>query len=726
MYKSISSFYKQYHLQRIGIGALVLLSLGLCFTTYCAFSKSAPIAINHKYTIALLYFDLSALLLLSFIVAQRLVKQRSHSKSSGAGSRIHTRLVRWFGLLLVTPAIIIAIFSAIFFNLGIESWFSKRVHTALKHSTEVAEAYLQEHKKVISSDVKFIAKDLASELPMLISSPKTFNQYINRQTEQRSLTEAMVFTKELHVLARSELSFNLMYQTISENDIKQADNEVVILQSESKDRVRALIKIDPTNNIYLMVGRLVDPQVLSHIYSTETAVSEYHQLESLRSDYEINFILIFAILTLLLLLTVIWIGLAFANRLARPIGKLIDAADRVRSGDLSARVDVQKDGDELNLLNQAFNRMTAQLELQTKELIDANQQIEQRRQFIEAVSDGVSAGVIGLDQSYNITWANQSAANLLATNTEDLQNKKLSLIVPEMDDLLKQAKKQKTQSQISIIRSGCKQILSVQTVALGHKKNIAGYVVTFDDITELLSAQRNAAWSDVARRIAHEIKNPLTPIQLSAERLKSRYVKQITQESGNFQKYIDTIIRQVSYIGEMVSEFSAFARMPAPQLQIENLAEICDQSLLLQRAAHSSIDFELKCKSKTVDFNCDLSQIGRVITNLLQNAIDSIDSRSKTDSKLSGKIIIEITTQPDQIILTIDDNGKGFPKEGREQLTEPYITQREKGTGLGLAIVKRIIEDHGASLSLDDNPKGIGARITLHFTQQHSITKLAS
>ncbi len=720
----LSNFIRKYRVGRIYAVALLLLAVISGSATYSAFTKSTPFEVGSKTAIILLYCDLAILLLLSVAVAQRLVKIRT--KHVGAGSRLHSRLIRWFGLLLVTPSIVIAIFSAVFFNLGVESWFSERVQTALTTSTQVAEAYLEEHKKVISSDIKNMADDLAAKFPGLIGNPVKFKEYLNQQTEIRGLSEAIVFTHQLDLLARSDLTLNLLYQEVTKVDLKHAHNRVVILHSETKDRVRALINMHPKTNVYLLVGRFVDPQVLGNIADNETAVSEYHQLEALRSDYEINFILIFAVLSLLLLLSVIWIGLIFANRLAKPVVALINAADKIRMGDLSVRVNTKGDNDELDLLSHTFNRMASQIETQTKELVDANQQIDNRRRLIEAVSDGVSAGVLGLDPKYKITWANKTAVELLGSQISEIKGMHLEQVVPEMGELIKQPVHTKAQAQISIIRSGYKKTFMVRMVPMHRQSKLEGYVATFDDITELLTAQRAAAWSDVARRIAHEIKNPLTPIQLSAERLQKRYLSQIDHEAENFQKYTDTIVRQVSYIGEMVSEFSEFARMPNPTLRTENLFTMCEQAILLQKTAHPAIEFQLHCKQKNVEFSCDAAQIDRVLTNILQNAIDSIDSRGETSKQGKDIISLEIIDQPDQLVLTIDDSGEGFPEEGRELLTEPYVTRREKGTGLGLAMVKRIIEDHSGTLSLENVPGATGARVKICFVRCNSIIQAAS
>jgi two-component system nitrogen regulation sensor histidine kinase NtrY len=705
---------KKLYLEQIFTLLLIISAIALMVVNYRTFTQVIPFEAGAKKTVILLNLDLVVLLLLSVLIALKIVQFKSSHLQGGAGFRLRARLVKWFGFLLVTPAIIITIFSVVFFNLGIESWFSNRVQTALKNSSEVADAYLQEHKKVISADISAMAHELAAELHILLADPDLFNHVVNRQAQLRSLSEAIVFTSTPEILARSYLTFSLDFQRFSDLPIQKAQDSVAIFQNEDKDRVRALVRIDPMIDAYLLVGRFVDPQVLEHIARTETAVSEYHQLELLRSDFEVNFVLIFIIVSLLLLLLVIWIALAFANRLAQPISNLIEAAERIRLGDLTTRVIEEPNTDELGLLSRAFNRMTSQLETQRTELIKANKQIDRRRHFIETVLAGVTAGVIGLDSEGRINIANASASSLLTIDLQKMKGRALSNIVPEMAALIMQVESKPVPIQIEIKRPDALRTLLVQVAIEKDEIGIEGYVITFDDVTELLNAQRKAAWADVARRIAHEIKNPLTPIQLAAERLKSKYLKQIHEEEDTFQKYIDTIMRQVAYIGDMISEFSEFARMPSPVLQIENIVELGEQAIFLQKNAYPEFLFEFYTESAHIYYECDASQIGRVLTNLLQNAIDSIENKCKSNPNIKGHIKVEIYVRENCIIVTVDDNGVGFPMEGRENLMNPYVTLREKGTGLGLAIVKRSMEDHGGSLNLEDSELG-GARVKLNF-----------
>lgn len=706
-------FSRKYYLGQMLTAALSLVAVALAVLTYYALTQSQPLDGSSQNTIVLLNCDLAVLLSLSFIVAYRVMKFRQ-SRVSGAASRLHARLIRWFGMLLVTPAIIVTLFSASFFNLGIESWFSKHVRAAIVNSTSVAEAYLNEHNKGVATEAIALAESIARKLP--ISDSETINAFVNEQAGFRSLNEAILFTPNGTVLAQTRLSFSLVFQldSLSPMDFENAKEHVMIYHNEAQDRVRALIRIDPKLDVYLIVGRYVDPKVLAHISNTQKASSEYKKLEVNRSDIEIKFILIFTAFSLLLLLFVVWIGMAFANRLAAPITALIAASERIRAGDLSARVEEKPDQDEFGLLSRTFNRMTAELELQRTKLLEANIQIDRRRHFIETVLSGVSAGVLGIDENYAVNVANKSARTLLGLTKEEIVGCHLQDLIPEVSDLLDQARDGLVQSQVQFTKDAKTHTLLVRIAVEREEEIVSGYIITFDDITLLVNAQRKAAWSDVARRIAHEIKNPLTPIQLSAERLKQKYSVQVVEEQETFLRYIDTISRQVSYIGEMVREFSEFARMPEAVLERQNLNDLCEEAVFLQRTAHPDIIFIIKSQEDKNYIYCDSSQISQILTNLLLNAIDSIDVVKDKNLNHTGKITVELQSTSDHIILMVDDNGEGFPEDDRDRLLEPYVTEREKGTGLGLAIVRRIVEAHNGMISLDDAAEG-GARVRVVF-----------
>lgn len=710
---------------------LIAAGIACGIATYFTFSNAGLLGATSRSSIVLLLnMDLAILLLFVIIITRRLVQLWGHRRQKRAGAKLHARLALIFGALTVAPTIFISITSGYLFNAGIGSWFNERISTALQESTAVAEAYLEEHKKVIRANCEAMAHALAENFQPLLNDQTHFNQALDIELQVRSLDEAIVFNTSSEVLARSRLSFSLEFEHISELDLERAEKSVVINTSQSGDRVRALMKL-PIYNAYLLVGRLVDPLVLKRIANAKDAVSEYNQLHDIQKQLEIRFVLAFILISLILLAIAIWVGLNFANQLARPIINLIEAAEKVASGNLNVTVKEGQQGDELSILSRTFNHMTHQLQAQQQELIEANQQINQRRQFIEDVLGGVSAGVIELSAKGVIRLLNRSALELLRLGNQEILGQKLEKKVPEMTEVLLQAKESKInfyQTELNLTREGFTRVLLVRVVYEKGQNSQQGIIVTFDDITALVFAQRKAAWADVARRIAHEIKNPLTPIQLSAERLRRKYLPVLQTDSQAFETCIETIIRQVDHIGRMVTEFSDFARMPAPQITLTNFIELCQQAIFLQQSAHPDITFEFSTTYQYIGIYADLSQIGQVLTNLIQNAIDSIISwQSENKEELtSGWVGLKIILDDKKLTLLIEDNGKGFP-ENRLSLTEPYVTSREKGTGLGLAIVKKIIEDHAGEINLEDRSvRGACVRITLPTTMIEKVVMMPS
>ena len=688
--------------------------------TYGAMTGAAPFDSDPTNVLILLNIDLVLLLILGAIVSVHLVRLWLERRRGSAGSRLHTRLVGLFSLVAVTPAIVVAVFSALFLNFGLQAWFSRQVSTALDQSLVVAESYMEEHREAIRGHALAMANDLNSQAPYLVQNPGRLRQLVNRLAELRSLSDAAVLNRNGRILARSGLSFALELERLPEPVmLRAAAGEVVVLTSEADERVRALVRLVAFVDAYLYVGRYIESSVLNHVQRVQSAVGQYKQLERRQSGFQITFVLIFVVVALLVLLASIWVGLAFSNQLVRPISSLISAAERVRAGELSARVEEGDAGDEIGSLSRAFNRMTGQIEEQRDELVEANRQLEERRQFTEAVLGGVSAGVIGLDADGLVTLPNRSALSLLESSADALTGRSVEQAVPEMMHLFKDAQARPDrliEKQIELNRGGRKRTLLVRIVAEKVEGKIVGYVVTFDDITALVAAQRTAAWADVARRIAHEIKNPLTPIQLSAERLKRKYMSEVSSEPEIFSACTDTIVRQVNDIRQMVDEFSAFARMPTPVMRQENLQQIAQQAVMLQRVAYPDIEFLTELPNEPVTMECDSRQLGQCLTNLLKNAAEAIESweGSSVDAHENGRIVVRVRTQGGERVIEIEDNGPGLPAEYRDRLTEPYVTTRSGGTGLGLAIVSKIMEDHDGEFYLSDRSEG-GALAMLRF-----------
>ncbi len=711
--------------------AVLLLAGGVTsgIATFVAMTGNLSVAANADQILLLLLIDLIVILGLAVLIVLRLSILWIERKKGRAGSRLHGRLVALFSVVAVAPTILVAAFSVIMFNLGLEFWFSERVSSAIKNSRAVAAAYLDEHQQTIAADALAIAQVLNKGGPTLAYNPVLFNNVMTRQASLRYLTEAAVYDSSGRMLARSS-SFLLAFNPqIPDWAFERARSEgMAIMTSEEEDRVRALVRLDLAADAYLYIGRLVDSRVLGHMESTRWAVQRYEELEGDRFSLQITFALIFLVVAFLLLLVAVWIGLAFANQLTGPIGSLIATAERVGKGDLKARVVGPARRDEIGNLSRAFNKMTGQLERQQDALLDANAQLDYRSRFIEAVLGGVSAGVIGLDDAGRINLANRMACDFLSLTSEELRGQPLTAVLPAMGDLLERARQRPmrlAQEQLTMPdSSGTERVLLVRISAELEAGTTMGFVVTFDEITQLLAAQRKAAWSDIARRIAHEIKNPLTPIQLAAERLKRKYVNQIENDPETFKVCTDTIVRHVGDIGRMVDEFSSFARMPAPSIQAEDISKLTEQAVFLQRTAHHDIDFKLSLPAEPIMLPCDSRQVVQALTNLILNGIESIEGRQSHSGQRapSGALEVQLQVDDNTCVIDVKDNGKGLPKEDRNRLTEPYVTTRERGTGLGLAIVRKIMEDHGGHLVLRDRDSG-GAVVSLVFPLRHDAAE---
>ena len=716
--------------QRKGLARQLALGLTIAviasgIATYAVVTGGGPLrGPNPKTVFSMLSLDLVFMLLLAALIGRRLLRVWAERRAGAAGARLHVRLVVMFSVVAITPAILVAVFSTLVINFGVEQWFNKRVSTAVDESLAVAKAYLEEHQQVIGGDALAMANDLAREGTGLFRNPYLLTQIVGAQAAVRGLSEAIVFDASRQVLARAGLAFSmeLSMDSIPAWAFERArSGEVAVLTNPGDQRVRALVKLEGSLiDIYLYVGRAVDPKVIDHMDRTSRAVDEYKQLEVTRSGLEITFSAIFVMVALLLLLAAMWVGLTLANQMATPIIRLIDAAERVRGGDLSARVADDGAADELGSLSRAFNRMTSQLETQRHELVGANRELDERRRFTEAVLAGVSAGVIGLDRQGLIELPNRYAADYLSLDVEAMVGMLLTELFPEAQALFQSVQRRpdrSVQDELKVFRKGRARALLVRIVAEQDEAEVTGFVVTIDDITELLSAQRKAAWADVARRIAHEIKNPLTPIQLSAERLKRKYLKQITQDPETFLTCTDTIIRQVGDIGRMVDEFSSFARMPAPVMKSDDLLDVVRQAMFLAKTGYPDVGFDCQFPAEAVKIPCDARQIGQALTNLLKNAVEAIQGRQGEDLP-KGRVNLAVERKMGCVIVSVRDNGRGLPVELRDRLAEPYVTTRVKGTGLGLAIVKKIMEDHGGELVLDD-AEGGGAQVSLVFRAEN-------
>jgi two-component system nitrogen regulation sensor histidine kinase NtrY len=703
------------HIADILLGRLVTLALAamaaaLGVGSFFLMSSGAPLAIRPNLVSALVVSNVSVLLLLAASLAGRLTRVWVERRRGSAGSRLHVRLVLLFSVVAVIPTILVGVFATAWFSLGIQFWFNDRIRTALEDSQQASQGYLSEHRDTIKTDALGMKADLERAGRAMFDEPDAFRQVLETQTTLRGLDQAVIFEPTTgQTLVGAGLLAGIGPGKIPSGALEAAaTGEVPVLSNGADTEVRALVQLNSTPPLMMMIERPVDPHILAHMHATEDAVAQYERLDANRANLQVTFALIFALVALLVLAAAVSIGLVMANQIARPVGWLMQAAERVRGGDLAVRVPEIASDDELAGLSRAFNRMTNQLSAQRGELMSAYSQIDERRRFTETVLSGVSAGVIGLDGQGRIELPNRAAGALLALDLQACTGQKLGDRVPEMAALLAQGMAPPPRPVTGEVQTGPATQRRTLLVRIGPELKggrAHGFVVTFDDITELQSAQRKAAWADVARRIAHEIKNPLTPIQLSAERLKRRFSREITSDPETFIQCADTIVRHVGDIGRMVDEFSAFARMPQPVIKPADIGRVAREALVLQRSAHPEIVWETDIPERGPVAPCDRRLLGQALTNLLVNAADAVRMKG---AGVPGHINVAVSHGGGTVRIAVTDDGVGLPQADRARLTEPYVTHKPKGTGLGLAIVKKIMEDHGGSVTLDDR-SGTGA-----------------
>ncbi len=692
-------------LGRVVTIVIVAVALGLGFATFVVLARGrSPFGPTPGVSVGLMLANLSALLLLGAVLAGRLTRVWVERRRGSAGSRLHVRLVMLFSVVAISPAIVVALFATAFFHFGIQAWFNDPIRQALDESLAASRGYLEEHQNNIRSVALEMSNDLTRAGSYLSADPDTFAQILATQTALRGLTEAVIYEPVTgQVIASAGMLAGVGAEPPPAWATERArTGDVAVVPGADHTRVRAVVELDSTPPLMLMIGRPIDPQILDHMVRTENAVAEYERLDRDRSWLQVAFAWIFALVALLVLSAAVLIGLVLANQIARPIGQLVHAAERVRAGDLSTRVTESETQDEVAGLSRAFNRMLGQLSAQRAELMDAYSLIDERRRFTETVLSGVSAGVIGLDAQQRIELPNRAACVLLGIDLMAAIGQRLDQGVPEFAPLLTDAAAVPDRAGTAEVVIGPpteRRTLLARIVAEQTGERVNGFVVTFDDITALQSAQRKAAWADVARRIAHEIKNPLTPIQLSAERLKRRFAREIKSDPETFAMCADTIVRHVGDIGRMVDEFSAFARMPSPVIRDEDLGQVAREALVLQKTARPDIEWITELPERGPVVPCDRRLIRQALGNLLANAADAVAMREG-----AGMIRVSITPAEDghAVVIAVEDDGIGLPSENRAQLTEPYVTHKPKGTGLGLAIVKKIMEDHGGRFALAD------------------------
>lgn len=708
---------------------LVGLAMLSAVVTFLVLAGLTPIVPSHYVVVTLLLVNAVTGALLLGVIGREVWQILRARRTGRAGARLHIRIVALFSVIAAVPAILVAIVASITLDRGLDSLFASRMREAITNSVVVAQAYLRDHAQTVRSDIMLMAFDLARNKDFFEKNSTDLQQFLTFQAAARGLAAIVEFDGNLTVTARANTPANQVFSLPPQEALSSIrENEPQIVLLPDANYVAAVVRLRDYDDRYLYIARLLDPRVLPQLRATEQSAGEYAALAARRLGVQVAFALMYTVIALIVLLSAVWIGLDFANRLVAPIGRLISAATAVTAGNLFVRVPVRQSEGDLANLGETFNRMTQELRTQRDDIMRARDQIDTRRRFTEAVLSGASAGVIGIDSRGRITILNRSAETLIDRTENQALGHTLHEILPELDEFMRQAQAAATlrpiHGQIKINRGGEERTLSLRVTSEQSAAAEHGYVVTLDDITELVSAQRTSAWADVARRIAHEIKNPLTPIQLSAERLRRKYGGVIGEDRDVFEQCTTTIVRQVDDIKRMVDEFSRFARTPKAEFADDDVADTVRQVVFLMRVGHADIDFELVVPDEPMQARFDRRLISQALTNIVKNATEAIAAVPQADIG-RGRIVVAAARDGDHIVIDVIDNGLGLPKENRNRLLEPYVTTREKGTGLGLAIVGRILEEHGGGIELRDAgekfPGQRGAWMRIRFASEPAV-----
>ncbi|MDB5722671.1 MAG: hypothetical protein JWP15_3289, partial [Alphaproteobacteria bacterium] len=661
----------------------------------------------------LLVATLEPAMALKVLMARRNAMKRAAASPIGGRGRLHVRLVALFSLIASVPMLLVVIFASLLFQSGVEFWFSQRARSMFENSYQLGKQEYGQELERVSREALTMSNDLAANLRVVPIDSPPFSEYFARQVYYRNLSEAVILrvtpqrgVQALALVNPYDRALDKVVTPQAIAPLAQGQPSVVI---RSNDRVGAVTRLAFGNDTYLYAARVHDPQMVQRLEKAKGVLSDYNALLARARVLQLRFNAALLLVSLLILGATVWIALRVADLMVRPVGQLVEAARRVTEGDLSARVPDSSVRDEVGTLGNAFNRMTRRLQEQTGALVTANAQLDSRRAFIEAVLSGVTAGIVSVGGDRVVRLINSSAESLLKINKDEAVGRKLVELAPELDRFLEDEERENI---VQFSSGGEPRTLAVKKVLVD-----SGHVLTFDDITNQLLDQRRAAWSDVARRIAHEIKNPLTPIQLAAERLQRRYSGEIQSDPATFQRLTGTIVRQVGDLRRMVDEFSSFARMPKPVFREEAIAEVARQALFLHEVAHPEIAFRFESPEPSPLLVCDRRQLGQALTNIVKNGVEAIQQR-REDGRSAGEDEISLVIREDEgrVVIEIRDTGIGLPIE-RDRLTEPYMTTRAKGTGLGLAIVKKIIEEHFGSITFEDGPGG-GTLVRLGFDSE--------
>ncbi|WP_439272794.1 ATP-binding protein [Pseudochrobactrum sp. HB0163] len=703
---------------------VVVLSIIASLASFLIMIGVTPIVPDLRVTLILIIINMVLVVILLALIVREIIRITQARRHGRAAARLHVRIVALFSLIAAVPAIVVAIVASVTLNLGLDRWFETNTRNIVNSSISLANGYINETARNLQSTTYSMLQDMDGQRTLYSLDRNGFVQLMTLQALGRGLLGAQLLREDGSVALHSEQGgANLPRPPSEALETAQDGNPVIIPPGPTSNFVGAIIKMREIPNVYLYTVRRVDAQILDSMRLMEANTKRYQEMEANRIPTQVIFALLYFGLMLIVLLPAIWTGIAVADRLVRPIRLLIGAADEVTAGNLDVSVPVRSSDGDLGALSGTFNNMVAELKSQRTDLLAAKDQIDERRRFSEAVLSGVTAAVIGVDSLGLINIVNRSAEQMFGLEGADVISTNLSADIPEIGQVFEVARdsgRAVYREQVSMMRGGLTRTFNVQITIEDGTGEERSYVVTIDDITDLVQAQRSTAWADVARRIAHEIKNPLTPIQLSAERIRRRYGKVITEDREVFDQCVETIIRQVGDIGHMVDEFSSFARMPKPKMETIDLRDSLKEAAFLVEVSRSEINFEQRLSETPLYGHFDSRLLGQAFGNIIKNASEAIEAVTVSgEENYHGHILLKAYRQKDQLIVDVIDNGKGLPGDNRQRLLEPYMTTREKGTGLGLAIVRKIVEDHGGHMELHDAPadfyNGRGAMIRMVF-----------
>ncbi|WP_284777535.1 PAS domain-containing sensor histidine kinase [Agrobacterium sp. lyk4-40-TYG-31] len=693
---------------------LVLAGVALVCATLTLFVLLGltPIAPTTNVVVASVIINSLFIIGLMYLIGREINRLMKARRRGRAAARLHVRIVALFSIVAITPAVLVAIFASITLNVGLDRWFAIRTQAIVDSSSNIAQAYMLENAGYLQGQTLSMATDLDRNRALFYLDRTGFKELMTRQAKGRGFLGAFLVQEDGDAVVQADIQTEKPLPAIPQDALeKAAAGQPTLIPPGVTNLVGAIIKLEGIGGTFLYTVRAVDPKVMGAMRQMEENRAEYKAMEAGRAPLQIAFAILYLGFALIVLLAAIWTAIAVADRIVRPIRLLISAADSVAMGNMHVLVPVRAVDGDVGRLARTFNKMISEIRSQQDEIIEAKDDIDNRRRFIEAVLSGVTAAVIGVDEHRNITIANPSAEEFLAVSSDSLVGLPLVEVAPEIEHVVTEAAasaRMDFRHQINIVRRGKERTLNVQVTREDARDGHESYVITLDDITDLLIAQRSTAWSEVARRIAHEIKNPLTPIQLSAERIKRRFGKQIHDETDRavFDQCTDTIVRQVGDIGRMVDEFSAFARMPKPTKEMSDLRTVLKDATFLREMGAAHIEFATELGDEPLEGMFDSRMLGQAFGNLIKNATEAIESVETSDAPRKGKIVVRASFDEhnNRFIADVIDNGRGLPVENRHRILEPYMTMREKGTGLGLAIVKKIIEEHGGHLELHDAP----------------------